>query len=283
MDAPETSTSPMRQNIERIVLIALVIAFAVVTYIVVRRPAGVGEEPKATRDIIGVIISAGLTLIMYSFLYRDNPLFKMAENLYVGVALGYEAILVWRQSLVPEIVDPLFRAPTGQALVSAIMERGIAILLGLMLLTRLSKKHSWFSRYSYGLMIGWWAGFGIYAVTDSMILKQLQASVAGLQKDVADSAWASTLFSGDWFTQVGLPIFGSAVLLVGVVSVLFYFFFSIEHRGPAGAVSKVGIWFLMVAFGAMFGYTVMGRLALLIDRFDFLLFDWLKLKNNLGI
>jgi len=63
------------------------------------------------------------------------------------------------------------------------------------------------------------------------------------------------------------------------VTVLFYFFFSVKHERSAGAISRVGIWFLMVAFGAMFGYTVMGRLALLIDRLDFLMADWLKISG----
>jgi len=65
--------------------------------------------------------------------------------------------------------------------------------------------------------------------------------------------------------------------MVGVVSVLIYFFFSVEHTGAVGVVSKVGIWFLMVSFGASFGYTIMGRLSLLIGRVQFLLDDWLHL------
>jgi hypothetical protein len=33
----------------------------------------------------------------------------------------------------------------------------------------------------------------------------------------------------------------------------------------------------MITFGAAFGYTVMGRMSLLIGRLDFLLADWLHL------
>ncbi|MDP6438350.1 MAG: hypothetical protein QGH74_01830, partial [Candidatus Brocadiia bacterium] len=65
------------------------------------------------------------------------------------------------------------------------------------------------------------------------------------------------------------------IILVGVLAVLFYFFFSLEHKGTVGAISRVGIIFLMVAFGASFGYTVMARESLLIGRFQFLLGDWL--------
>ncbi|MBC7286752.1 MAG: hypothetical protein H5T86_01665 [Armatimonadetes bacterium] len=38
--------------------------------------------------------------------------------------------------------------------------------------------------------------------------------------------------------------------------------------------SRVGIWFLMVAFGAGFGNTVMARLSLLIGRIEFLRYEW---------
>ena len=50
---------------------------------------------EATWNGFGVILAAGLTLALYSFLYRDNPLFKIAENLYVGVAAAYTFIQIW--------------------------------------------------------------------------------------------------------------------------------------------------------------------------------------------
>jgi hypothetical protein len=49
-----------------------------------------------------------------------------------------------------------------------------------------------------------------------------------------------------------------------------------------GHVSRLGIWFLMIAFGASFGYTVMGRIALLAQRLEFLVDDWLWLIDPLG-
>ncbi len=67
------------------------------------------------------------------------------------------------------------------------------------------------------------------------------------------------------------------LLLVGLATSLFYFYFSAEHRGVLGVVSRVGIWFLMVSFGASYGYTVMGRLSLLIGQLTFLMQDWLHL------
>ncbi len=67
------------------------------------------------------------------------------------------------------------------------------------------------------------------------------------------------------------------IMFMGVFCGLIYFFFSKEHTGFFGGAATVGIWFLMITFGASFGYTVMSRMSLLIGRIDFLLVDWLKL------
>jgi hypothetical protein len=39
--------------------------------------------------------------------------------------------------------------------------------------------------------------------------------------------------------------------------------------------SRVGVIFLMIGFGAGYGYTVMSRVSLLIGRFLYLIEDWL--------
>ncbi|MFM9171115.1 MAG: hypothetical protein ACKOTD_13700, partial [Phycisphaerales bacterium] len=60
------------------------------------------------------------------------------------------------------------------------------------------------------------------------------------------------------------------------------FFFSLEHRGPIGGAARVGIWYLMITFGASFGFTVMGRIALLAARCEFLFDRWLWLIDPAG-
>ena len=59
----------------------------------------------------------------------------------------------------------------------------------------------------------------------------------------------------------------AVIVLLGVVSVLFYFFFSVEHTGAGKLIARTGIIFLMLSFGAAFGYTAMARMSLLIGRF----------------
>ncbi|HEY6221365.1 MAG TPA: hypothetical protein VIX13_02410, partial [Candidatus Eisenbacteria bacterium] len=69
--------------------------------------------------------------------------------------------------------------------------------------------------------------------------------------------------------------FFSLVYVLGVFSVLVYFFFSKEQGPITRRISRLGIWFLMISFGAAFGFTVMGRVALLIGRLNFLILDWI--------
>jgi hypothetical protein len=59
----------------------------------------------------------------------------------------------------------------------------------------------------------------------------------------------------------------------GLAASLLYFYFSREHTGALRVVSRVGVAFLMISFGASFGYTVMSRISLAIGRARFLLED----------
>ena len=203
---------------------------------------------------LGVIVAAGFTLALYSFLYNDNPLFKFAQHVYVGVAAAYSFGQVWFPTLYGEILAPLLGHVPGQQASGWLL---VPAVLGLLMLTRFSRRFGWLSRVSFAFYIGVGAGFTIPRYLSSYVLGQVAPTVAPL-------SW----------TWEGLDLL---LILVGVVTVLIYFFFSVEHTGLVGRASRVGIWFLMISFGASFGYTVMARLSLLIGRMSFLLGDWLHL------
>ncbi|MBI5266206.1 MAG: hypothetical protein HY851_03135, partial [candidate division Zixibacteria bacterium] len=48
-------------------------------------------------------VGAFLTLATFSFLYRDNPFYKIAEHLVVGVSAGYFVVILWHNNLVPNL------------------------------------------------------------------------------------------------------------------------------------------------------------------------------------
>ena len=68
------------------------------------------------------------------------------------------------------------------------------------------------------------------------------------------------------------------IFTVGLITSLLFFFFSREHKGALGTATRLGMFFLMIGFGAGYGFTVMSRISLLIGRFQFLLENWLGFR-----
>ena len=203
----------------------------------------------STEMLIGAWVATGLSLFMYSFLYKDNPFFKLGEHIYVGVSVGYGLVITYYEVMVKKLYVPMVQQGDWWLI--------LPTLLGLLVLARFIPALAWLSRISFAFIVGIGSGIAIPRVISSLILQQVQGTLKPLVT-VGDGGVS-------WFTFAGL---NTLLILVGVVSVLFYFFFSIEHTGVVHRIARVGIYFLMVSFGAAFGYTVMARMSLLIGRFD---------------
>jgi hypothetical protein len=203
--------------------------------------------------IIGAWVATGLTLFIFSFLYKDNPLFKLAENLYVGVSVGYTIVKTYDTVIVHLIWKPIVENGEWALLVP--------VAIGFLMLTRYVPKAAWLSRYAFAFIVGVGSGLAIPRVISSYILKQIEDTVRPLMVMMPGEGLTFT-----WSLLNPASSLNTIIILIGVSSVLFYFFFSVEHTGPGKAVARTGILFLMIAFGAAFGYTVMARMSLLIGR-----------------
>jgi len=199
-------------------------------------------------ELIGVWCVVLLSLSIFSYLYGDNPFYKAAEHIFVGVSAGYIFTITFWDTIWPNLFGRLF-----PSYVKAGFEFDITyifpFILGVFMLCRLSKKYGWLSRISIGYIVGMMAGLKFYVFLNSNLLTQIKASTINL--------------SGTYYN-----IINEVIILIGVISGLIYFFFSKEHTGVIGKVSRVGIYFLMIKFGASFGFAVMGRISLLIGRFE---------------
>jgi hypothetical protein len=213
----------------------------------------------------GAIIWLGalVTLALYSILYRENPAYRLAEHVFLGVATGYGLYVVWKDVLFPMWYTPLFREHAWPWV--------LALVAGGMYYTIYSKRLAWMSRMVMMTMMGLAAGLTFRAFS-GQYLRQIGASfkplvvlqrtpVGGL--DVPGSLFAS---------------FTNMLFVVALVSVMTYFFFSFEQRRKAVRnTAGLGRWLMMIAFGAMFGSTVMARLSLFIGRLVFLFGEWIHL------
>ena len=199
-------------------------------------------------EIIGVWCAVLLTLSIFSYLYGDNPFYKAAEHIFVGVSAGYIFTITFWDTIWPNLFGRLF--PTiVQAGFDFDASYIFPLILGVFMLFRLSKKYDWLSRISIAYIVGMMAGLKFYVFLNSNLLTQVKSSAINL--------------SGSY-----LSIINEFIVLIGVISGLVYFFFSKEHTGIVGKVSRIGVYFLMIKFGASFGFAVMGRISLLIGRFE---------------
>jgi hypothetical protein len=202
---------------------------------------------------IGILIAGILTLAILSFLYRDNPFYKAAEFLLVGVTIGYTLVITWSNNIMSKLIEPLINDQQWHLV--------IPLVFGLLMFSRFSPRIANWSRLPLAVLIGSGAGAAIPAMLEARTLKQVSDTVTPL----LDSS--------------GVPNFSAILILVGVICTLAYFYFSHEHTGLLGRAAKAGTLFLMLFFGTTFGYTVMSRLSTLIGRVEFLLSDVLRLTR----
>ncbi|MBD3285134.1 hypothetical protein GF359_02005 [candidate division WOR-3 bacterium] len=203
-----------------------------------------------------VWIAAILTLAIFSLLYRDNPFYRVAEHLFVGLSIGYTIVIMWQNVLWPQAFYPLFVEGDWWVI--------IPIAIGLLYFARFIPKAGWLVRIPISIALGWGMGVTIPRTFRAQIFKQMEATLVTPEMFSADRLWSITS-GGIW----------AIVILLGTLATLTYFFFSRKEKSPLKPVSNVGIVFIMIGFGATFGLTVMSRVSLLIGRLQFLLKDWL--------
>ncbi|MCA8993902.1 MAG: hypothetical protein KDA88_18090 [Planctomycetaceae bacterium] len=238
----------------------------------------IGTAEYSYSRTLGMWIAAFCTLAIFSFLYKDNVAYKIAESVFVGVSAAYWMIVAFWTVIIPNLLGKVWPgwirswaipglSPVRDELWWLYL---IPLILGGMLLWRLSPKGAWIARWPLAFIIGSTAGIRLIGFLQADFLSQVRNTIVPV-----------ITFADDGGLNIPSSL-RNIVLVAAVVSGLVYFFFSIEHKGFTGRVSKVGIWVLMITFGAAFGYTVMGRIALLAIRFEFLFNDWLHLNQLFG-
>lgn len=193
---------------------------------------------------LGITVAAILNLGLWSFLIGDNPGFRLVQSLYVGAAVAHTFVLAYRNTLIPNLWEPLL---AGKYVLL------IPMALGLLLFTRVSKKHSYLSKVPLSFIVGIGAALAIRGAVFSDLAVQIASAM------------------------VPLTTVSNIIMLVGTICTLIYFTFTFKPTPVTRPISTLGRYIMMAAFGAAFGNTVMVRMSLLIGRLQFLWGDWLHL------
>lgn len=202
---------------------------------------------------IAVPVSAFCTLAVFSFVYKESPIWRFIESTYLGLYLGYGTILAIR-NILTTAWTPIVNGTNYWFIGS--------LIFGALLYTRFSKKYSWLGLWPMGIIIGIGSGVAMRTTIESQILSQLGATFLNLIGDTP------------------LKTFNNIAIAIMVTTSLYYF----TYTGGTGQVSdmvrKIGRWTLMIVFGATFGATVLTRMTLFIGRFTFL---WSPAATNYTI
>ena len=235
-------------------------------------------------DTIGLWLGAFFTLAVFSFLYRDNPGYRLAEAVIIGVSAAYWGVIGFWDTLVPKLFGALTPAIVHAHVMPSlpdpstptVVAMAFALVLGVMLLMRLAPAGGWISLWPMAFIIGVTAGLKIVSHIEGDLVAQTVATFKPLIAMKCDLAGAVEIVPTLWASLANV------LLVVGVLCCLTYFFFSVEHKGVVGRAARTGVMYLMITFGAAFGFTVMGRVALLAARVEFLFDDWLWLIDPAG-
>jgi len=187
-------------------------------------------------------------LSIFSFLYKENAVYRLAEHVFVGCTAGhFLGVAVGNIHRFGWI--PMFKDGRWHFLV--------AFALGIMLYARFIKNYQWVSRWPIAYIVGNGVGLSLYASLWTQGIQQARATMLNIQGKT-----------------MGVTI-NNIIIVLGLVAILSYFIFSIPQNGPVKRVSQAGRWLMMVTFGVSFGNVVAGRLNLLIAQLTNLLGKWL--------
>ncbi len=201
-------------------------------------------------ELIGIWTAVFFTLAIYSFLYGENPWFRLAEHIYAGVSVGY-AVAFNLDYLRDQWVDKWSLSGTLMLLYV------IALFFGLLWYARFTKQYFFAYRWTLAIIVGTGIGMALRTVVFSQFLAQItaQASI---------SLWVP----GDL-----LQSFNNILITIMVPCVLLYFWFTgpSRDRAPMSYIEKTARYTMMAGFGAAYGATVLTRFSLFIGRAQFLL------------
>ncbi len=230
-----------------------------------------------------IFIGGACTLAIFSFLYRENPFFRVFEHLFIGIATGVIIIQVVKTFLWQEIFKPMLGLdrvllPTGAFLEpynSYYLLYLIPMSFGLLYYAILSRRHNWLAQLPIGFLLGVTGG-NFFRGFFSEFLPQLYDSFRPLYVHGAFAEWS--------LSTETLTALSNIVFTFTMVTAMCYFFFTFSRK-EGGVISRsahAGRWMMMVCFGAFFGSTIMARMALLVDRLQFLISEWIPNFHAIG-
>ncbi|MEW5829156.1 MAG: hypothetical protein AB1846_09735 [Chloroflexota bacterium] len=216
-------------------------------------------------DLITGVIAFVFTLMVFSYVLSDNPVFRVALHIFIGVSAGYAAAVVWHQVLLPRLVEPMLNGSLAERLLLV-----IPVLLGLSLLFKISQRAAPIGSPAMAFLVGTGAAVVLTGALNGTLFPQFAAAVG--QFDMSRSPDLGSM--AEQFSY-------ALVALVGTIVTLVYFQFGVRDKsetqttGRRNALMRIlaylGQIFVAITFGALFAGVFTATLTALIERTDFII------------
>lgn len=209
-------------------------------------------------DFITASVSFLFTLMVLSYLVGDNPLFRLAIHIFIGVSAGYAAAVAWHQVLLPKLIQPLL----SRGLLESILAI-VPLLLGALLLMKLSPRTAQLGNPAMAFMVGAGAAVAVGGAVLGTLFPQILASI--------------NLFDLETGGSITERLFEGSIILIGTLTTLTYFHFGAKAT-PSGpqrgrlveALGGIGQVFIAITFGVLFAGAYAAAMTALIERLNFL-------------
>ena len=192
-----------------------------------------------------VWVSSILTIIGFSYLFKENEFYRAVEHLYVGVAAGYTVVMGYT-NIVNKVWGPLTKKAQYTVLIPA-------VLGFLLFMPYISKPLGWLRRIPVAVIVAIGAALALRTAIVEQFIGQLKPSV------------------------IPLNSINNIIIVLGTAVTLCYFIFTVKPNPVMKVGVESGKWIIMVTFGAAFGAGIMGRISLLIGRLFLVFQDWIPL------
>jgi hypothetical protein len=210
-------------------------------------------------DLIGLFLGLIFTLLVFSYLLGDNPLFRVTISIFIGVAAGYAGAVTFYSVLLPRLFMPLFGSDRGEQVLTI-----VPLLLGGLMLTKISPRLARLGNLSMAYLVGVGAAIAIGGAMMGTLFPQAGASINLFDRQ--SMANSSTNF---W-----VQVANGVVILGGTITTLAYFHFGAQvNSGTASgrapwidSLAQVGQIFIAITFGVLFAGVYAAALTALIER-----------------
>jgi hypothetical protein len=213
-------------------------------------------------DLIGGAVGFTFTIALLSYLIGDNPLYRIALHLFVGVAAGYAGLVVIYQVLTPRLITPM-AASAGQPETLALL--AVPLVLFLFLIFKLSPRTAPLGNISVAYLVGVGAAVAVGGAVTGTLFPQI------------GMAWNANY-------PLPSPLLNRFVIVLGTVTTLLYFQFWLrgetatggaERAAPMRALADVGKGFLVITLGAIYGGMILSGIAVFSERVT-TLYGWVQ-------